>query len=853
MADKNKNAHPGKMAIHSRTKIGAGVIKGLVVLSMCHAVPALSGEDKAQKIQFNLPATDLASALMGFAEKTGMELSYPSTMTAGVTSRPLKGRYSAQEGLHELLRGTGVVYRTTGDNVITLEKAPAMVVAEAPKQVYTDYQTPSGSGTGAGGATLPTMKVTGAAEDDSAWATDPYNTDYVLPNADTATKTDTPIMETPVSIQVVPRSVIQDQQSIQVGDAIKNVSGVFQGFTFGGYAEEFMIRGFNTNYTNYLDGFRWPASRISLANVQNIEVVKGAASNLYGRIEPGGMINVVTKRPQAIPYYALEQQFGSFDLYRTTADATGALNKDGSLMYRLNLENLNKHSFRDFAFTDRVFLAPSITWQISDRTQLDVDFMYSDEDTLEDHGVVASLITRRPVNIPISRFLGEPSTDKSKTTIYNTGVTLKHAFNDDWKVRAKFNTQKRDALDLQHPGTPGLDESTGILNRAFFGGDSGENTYFGTLDVTGKFSTWDVDHTVLMGMDHYSGDGFVASYFVPPELFAPDFPGGAIQPIDIYNPVYGQSGINLATRQKSQFIASETNTTGVYFQDQITVFDKLHILGGGRYDWVSLASGSAFGTDQSVASARANLQEVNNERFSPRVGLLYQPWKWLSVYGNFVESLGAANTAIGVDGNVLQPETAEQFEAGFKTEFFDKRLLSSVAFYQLTKQNMAVAMVGTPFSQSIGEARSQGVEVDISGRVTEGLSLIGTYAFTDAVILKGDNAGNRLWNVPENAGSLWARYDLQQETLRGLTVGAGVYFQSRKEGDTANSFELPGYGRLDALVKYQLPVAKAKTTLQLNVENLLDHKYYVSTVGWSPAFVNPGASRTFMGSVKVEF
>jgi iron complex outermembrane receptor protein len=465
------------------------------------------------------------------------------------------------------------------------------------------------------------------------------------------------------------------------------------------------------------------------------------------------MINVVTKRPQATPYYALGQQFGSFDLYRTTADATGAINKSGSLMYRLNLEYLSKNSFRDFAFTDRVFVAPSLTWKISDRTQLDLDFMYSNENTLEDHGVVASLVTRRrPVDIPISRFLGEPSTDKSKTTIYNTGLTLKHAFSDNWKLRTKFNTQKRDTVNLQHPGTPDLNETTGMLNRAFYGGDGGSDSYFATMDVTGKFSTWGVKHEVLTGWDHYNVDGFTSSYFFGPSIF-----GGPIQPINIYNPVYGQSGVNLATARKSQFGASETDTTGAYFQDQITLFDKLHILGGGRYDWTSQSSGLVFGTNKSIADAQASATGINNQRFSPRAGLLYQPWSWLSLYGNYVESLGAANAARDSSGKILQPETAEQYEIGFKTEFFDKRLFSSVAFYNLTKQNMAVAMVGTPFSQAIGEARSRGVEIDVTGKVTDGLNLIATYAYTDAVILKGANAGNRLWNVPRNAGSLWAK------------------------------------------------------------------------------------------------
>lgn len=784
-----------------------------------------SANSQSTALSFNIPAQPLTDALNAFIAASDWQVGFPAGLAKDARSSAVHGNYTPQQALQRLLSGSGLSYRLTGINTVALEKA-LQSKADA--------------------TTLAAMTVKGKRVND---LNDPYSTDYKRSNAGTATKTDTPIMETPMSTQVVPRAVIQDQQAVQVGDAVKNVSGVFPDFTWGGYGEGFMIRGFSSNSGgSYLDGFRWPVSRLSLANMERVEVVKGAASNLYGRIEPGGMINVVTKRPQANPYYALEQRFGSYDFYQTLGDATGALNKDGSLMYRLNFEYLDKKSFRDFAFTDRVLVAPSVTWKISDRTQLDLDFMYSNEDTLEDHGVIASLTTRRPVDIPISTFLGEPSTDKSNTEIYYTGLSLKHAISDNWAVRAKFNMQQRSALDLQHPGTPGLNEATGMLNRAFFGGDSGSDTYFGTIDVTGKFSSWGVKHDVLAGLDHYSVTGDVSSYFFGPAIF-----GGPIQPINIYNPVYGQSGLNLAARQKSQFMSSETDWTGVYFQDQITLFDKLHILGGGRYDWATQANGSAFGANKSPADAAANLKGVDNERFNPRVGLLYQPWQWLSLYGNFVESLGASNAAIGVGGNVLQPETAEQYEAGFKTEFFDKRLMSSVAFYNLTKQNMAVAMVGTPFSQAIGEARSQGVEIDVTGKVTDGLNLIATYAYTDAVILKGNNAGKRLWNVPRNAGSLWAKYDLQQEALRGLSVGAGAYFQSQKEGDVANSFELPGYGRLDALVKYQLPVAKAKTTLQFNVENLLDHRYYASTVGWSPAFVNPGAPRTFMGSVKVEF
>lgn len=805
----------GEMTPPARKKIIGCLIKVGFILSFCHSVPALS--EAASKIQFDMPSTDLASALNDFSKETGIELNYPAFIVAGVKSKPLKGSYGVQDGLNKLLQGTGLVYRWTGDNSVTISKVAA-----------TESQTDI--------STLNAVTVKGTAV---YIENDPYNENYVVNNASTATKTNTPIMETPISIQVVPRAIIQDQQSIQLGDATKNVSGVFQGSTFGGFAEQFMIRGFNTNYANYYDGFRFPASRISLANVDHVEVVKGAAANLYGRIEPGGMINVVTKRPQATPYYALEQQFGSYDLYRTTADATGAINKDGSLMYRLNFEYLDKNSFRDYAFTDRVFVAPSLTWKISDRTKIDLDFMHSNENTLEDYGIPGNSLTRRPANIPISRYLGEPSTDKSNTKLYNAGVTFTHEFTDDWKIRAKFNYLKRDVDDPQTFPIPfpfAFNAETGQQLRNYYRGIGNEDYTHGTVDVTGRFMTWGVKHDVLVGWDNYNASQKTGNYFY-----------GA-NPINIYNPQYNP--IDTSQLTPNDFHDTRFEWNGVYFQDQITLFDKLHILGGGRYDWASSSTGAS---GQSAALATANMTSLHNERFNPRVGLLYQPWQWLSLYGNYVESLGAANTAVGVDGNILQPETAEQYEAGFKTSFFNERLTSNVAFFSLTKLNMAVPIAGSFYSESIGKARSQGVEIDIAGKVTDGLSLIATYAYTDAEILKGNNAGNRLWNVPLNSGSLWAKYDFQDNIARGLSIGGGVYFQGQKEGDLANSYELPGYGRVDALIKYKLPIPKAKTTLQFNVENLLDHQYYAASIPFNSHALNPGAPRTFMGSIKVEF
>jgi iron complex outermembrane receptor protein len=255
---------------------------------------------------------------------------------------------------------------------------------------------------------------------------------------------------------------------------------------------------------------------------------------------------------------------------------------------------------------------------------------------------------------------------------------------------------------------------------------------------------------------------------------------------------------------------------------------------------------------QSLTDAAAAVQKVHNDRFSPRAGIVYQPWEWLSLYGNYVQSLGAANTAFDTSGNILKPQIGEQFEGGVKTSFFDGRLHSSVALYHLTKQNVAVPVPGQPFSVPIGEARSQGVEVDVSGQITQGLSLILTYAYTDAETLTSADQGKRLWNVPTNAGSLWARYDLPAEWVRGLTVGAGIFAQDKRAGDNANTFYLPAQTRIDAMIRYRPPVLQSRLSFQLNAYNLADETLYGGTLG-DRFSLNVGIPRMFIGSIHYAF
>lgn len=335
--------------------------------------------------------------------------------------------------------------------------------------------------------------------------------------------------------------------------------------------------------------------------------------------------------------------------------------------------------------------------------------------------------------------------------------------------------------------------------------------------------------------------------------------------IDIYNPAYGidptyyANALATPSDDGANHYVFRDDWYGAYFQDHIALWDKIHILGGGRYDWAR----TGLGIGNSAGAADAALPSRRDEGFSPRVGLLYQPWTWVSVYGNWTTSFGA-NNGVTSDGTTINPEIGEQFEAGLKTEFFDQRLSTTLAYYHLTKENLMTRDFNSPdpfASAAIGKARSQGIELDMAGRLTDELSIVGNYAFTDARITKDFSGlqGNRLNNVPEHSGSIWLKYDIRHyEPLNGLSFGIGMFAAGQRQGDNDNTFVLPGYARLDAFTAYHYQFGGGKRfTAQFNIRNLLDKTYYESTDPFQNApprvGIYPGAPLTAMGSIRLEF
>lgn len=703
-------------------------------------------------------------------------------------------------------------------------------------------------------------------------------TGYVVRDASTATKTDTPIMQLPASVQVVPRAVIEDQKVTRVKEALENVSGVRPNPSIGA-GTDFLIRGFSDSRKLFRNGLLATSpstfrTEFDAANIERIEVLKGPAAMLFGRMEPGGLINIETKRPLDTPHHSVEQRFGSYDHYRTLWDATGPVDKDGSLLYRFSGGYENSESFRDFQHTNRILLNPSITARLTPDTEFTVDFEYYNQDYVADYGVPA--YGDRPASIPISRSFGDPNDPRDNMHKFYVGSELTHRFNENWTFRNRFlasflHTNDQFANPTPSFGTTAL-RADGLLRRNIYGQTADSEVYTTNFDLIGHFDLWETRHETLVGFDYLRAD---TEYWT----FGNYSTSNPALDINIFYPwpSYGVSralfeaaGYNRSapTRDHSVFYEDQK---GAYFQDHITIWDKIHIFGGGRYDWSEVARGRAATFDAARANVFSSSPSVlrKDDAFSPRVGVLVQPLPWVSVYGSWTNSFGA-NNGVTASNQPLPPQEAVQFETGVKTELFDKRLTATLAFYNLTKTNIPTPDLSTADLNdkiAIGKQRSKGVEFDALGKITDSVSVIGSFTYMDARVIKDNtlNAagvplylGHRLPNVPRYSGSLWLKWDVKEiVALDGFSLGFGAYVVGSRQGDRSSTFQLPGYVRLDALAAYRWTVGPTKMTAQFNVRNLANTKYYESTDPESnvdPRYgIYPGAPFTAIGSLKVEF
>jgi iron complex outermembrane recepter protein len=518
----------------------------------------------------------------------------------------------------------------------------------------------------------------------------------------------------------------------------------------------------------------------------------------------------------------------------------------------MNASFQSNNSFRDLVSNENVFLAPIIRWNISPRTQATLEMEYQHQNHSQNTQVIPFDINNNRIidNLPHSRNLGERNRIETETIFL--GFNWSHQFNDDWSIKNQV-VYKREDNKLGVIAFPvDIKQQTGLVDRGLVGPLQHNIDQVATiLDLTGHFKTWGLEHTLLMGGDYYNFKSFQNGG------------GGPNSSINLDNPVHPGPGLNLAVSDNSQSPFNSDNY-GLYAQDQIKLPYHLHVMGGLRYQYVHQTNGNG-------SAGNVVFDSQTDDAVTPRVGLLWQPQKWLSLYSNYAENFGA-NTGRGFQNKSLPPESARQWEVGAKTEFFDGRLRATLAYYDLTKQNVATKDTvhqKNPFCvgnggcvAAVGEVRSRGSELDIQGELLPGWNVIATYANQDVRVSKSNDTaasgstnlvGNRLQFVPRNIGTFWSTYEVQKGDLKGFKVGGGVTVQDGVV-DATNAIKSPGYALVNLLAGYSFEVGKSKITAQLNVDNLLDKSYFTNASAFgNVGYVTFSTPRTFMGSINVQY
>lgn len=648
-----------------------------------------------------------------------------------------------------------------------------------------------------------------------------------------STKTDTPQRDVPQVVTVAPREVITDLAATRVEQVVAYTPGIVQQNNFGGLSPlGYAVRGVATAEI-YKNGFplaRGFPPQQDTQNVERIEVLKGPGGGLFGRSDPGGLVNIITKQPTAERFVEMGGQWGSFEQVRGTIDSGGSLNQDGTVLYRFNLAAGRQNSYRDFVDGDRLLVAPVVSWQVTPDTKVTVETEFLRNRAVFDRGVVA--INKQLGFLPISRFLGEPGQriDQSSDTLQ---VRVDHRFDADWQMRLatylNSNSFVGEAVEVR-----GLspDNRTALRDRNFRNYRAA--VALGQAELVGRFDTAGIGHTLLLGFERESTDGTYQQ--IRSNLSRNPYS------LDIYAPVYGRP-LPPYTRQTNGF--EQLTNTALYAQDQITLNSQWKALVGVRFDFFEQSfreRTTGARSDQTTFAA------------SPRAGLVYQPLPELSLYANVGRSFrpnSGPDAFSAAASGPFAPETGLGYEVGTKLDLYGGALALTGAAFRIERENVLTPDPNNPgFSLAAGAVRSQGFEFTAAGQITPEIKLLAGYVFADAVVTK-DNVlpvGAPLINVPRHSGSLLAVHEAQDGPWKGFGIGGGVRAVGERAGDAAGSgFRLPGYIAVDALAYYRWENFR----FGLNVENVFDTTYYESSL--SALRVYPGAPRRFTGTLSVRF
>ena len=639
------------------------------------------------------------------------------------------------------------------------------------------------------------------------------------------------------------RQLLDDQAVIEVKDALKNVSGVYPAYARGDNVNLFNIRGFQQTEV-FRNGMRDNSyyNTSETANLENIEVLKEPASILYGQVEPGGLVNLITKEPQSVQSGTLELQAGSFGLVRPSVDVTGPLTPGHSLSYRLNTVYQNSDSFRDYSFVDRAFVAPSISYRFRDKTHVNADFDWFKNHSAFDFGSPG--YGGRPYPVPVNFSQGGPGTRDDEKQVRGV-VRLVHQFTPNLSLHESFSGLSTKSVENVYVPT-GIEADGRTLDRAADLLLYSYQTYTLQNDVHYSFRTGHVSHTLLAGGEWFHRIAPPFSYGV-----------GSAASLDLKTPVYTPFPA-IPAPNVIVFYRNLENSGGPYVQDLIAVTSRLKVLAGLRYtDYAARTEYPAFNSKQFT----------NAHAFSPQFGVVYHLANPISIYGSWAKSFVPVSGA-SASGKSFQPEIGQQFEGGIKSELLQGKLPGTLSLYHITLTNVLVPdPANALFSVSAGKQRSQGVELDLTGKLTPNWNVNLNYAFLQANVIGTAEAANipvgtPLANDPRHGANLWTVYNVNRGLFKNLTFGGGLIGQTYRFANLGSTGQvsslssstnavLPGFARVDLNGSYGVMVHdRLRYKLQINLNNLLDRHYYeVGSVSGSI----PGSPRAVSGTLRMFF
>ncbi|WP_082504118.1 TonB-dependent siderophore receptor [Methylobacterium sp. Leaf117] len=654
---------------------------------------------------------------------------------------------------------------------------------------------------------------------------------YLAKDSISATRTDTPLREVPQTVVVVPNQVLEDAAATRVDTAL-DLAGVGRANNFAGLGlTEFTIRGFATG-EYYRNGFpinRGFPNSPDVASIERIEVLKGPSAFLYGRGDPGGTFNIVTKQPLAERSFAIGTQYGSYNLKRSTFDATGALDEDGKVLARITGAVEDNGSFRDFVRGDRYYLAPVIAWKPTADTTVTLEGELISTSQTFDRGVVPIAGNLRA--LPRTRFIGEPGIAPVRNDNALGQLRIEHRLDPNWVVSAGAQVLAGN-LAGDGAGAIGVLADGRTLRRTFERRDLTWSDLDLQVNLAGKFETGPFRHTLLTGLDYDSyryREVFNRSNATTNPFF-----------LDLLTPQYGQR-LPPLTASVSNLLENTQSFAG-YIQDQIDITPRLHALVGVRVEDIGLVSTSFLNN---------RTTRLQGTAATPRLGLVYDLFDTVSVYGNYSRSF-RPNTGADRTGRPFAFQEGEGVEAGAKFTLLDGRLSATAAVFDIKRTNVLTTdPLDVNFSVAAGEVRSRGFDLSFAGYLAPGWRVIGTYAYVDAAVSR-DNAlpvGTRLANIPENSFSVQSVYEFQSGDLRGLGLGGGVSFAGQRVAGTAlSTFKLPEYTVFNLISYYQITPG---VRVYLNVDNLFDETFYDRA--FQNRYATPGLPRTIMGGVAARF